>query len=106
MELTELSNRPIEIKYTESTVTITTKTSLIDNKHRFLSQKKIKNPSKVEILLFDEEEITELQSIAQQIYRTKRQEREQRRIRNESNKKKTIKAQLINIAEGIMRPFK
>lgn len=104
MELKELSNNPIEVKYTESSVTLTTVPYGNDNKRRSLMRRNRKVVPKVEILLFDADEIKELQTIAQQIYKAKRQEREQLLSDNES--KKSIKTHLTNIIVGILKTFK
>lgn len=106
MELKELSNNRIEVKYTESSVTLTTVPHGNDNKRRSLMRRNRKVVPKVEILLFDADEIKELQTIAQQIYKAKRKEREQLLQISHNESKKNIKTHLINIVAGILKTLK
>lgn len=76
MERNKLVSQKIKVECSEDTITLKTVESLEQRRIRINSSlKKKRKVPEIEVILFDEDEIIEFQSIAAKIYARKRKER-------------------------------
>lgn len=75
MEITQLSNKPLQIESSDDILTVkTVENCKVNGSQIILNKPQKKSSKRIEVRLFEEDEIRELQRIAREIYRQKEKE--------------------------------